>query len=60
MAPAFLPCLLFMMVLGRRVTSSVIFAMAALGRGEDEVLIMFYGVDYYVASSACSVDYSWC
>ena len=33
------------MVLTKRVTSSVIFAMAALGRGQDEVLIIFDGVD---------------
>ena len=33
------------MVLTKRVASSLIVAMAALGRGEDEVLIIFYGVD---------------
>ena len=33
------------MVLTKRVTSSVRFTMAALGRGQDEVITIFYGVD---------------
>ena len=47
------------MVLTKRVISSVIFAMAALGRVEDEVLIIFNCVDQDLASSAYNVDYSW-